>query len=319
MSSQIKCKYDHDDFCFVCGRHTYTTTTAKKSNLKKRFITASKFRESYKAIFNVDPLNRNEQWSPQVVCISCYNQLTIPERKLYILAPMEWMVPKDHPHDCYFCQTVVPPHTTKRRQSEIQYADVPTVKKAKLIDTGSDTHTVYDEEETDPAEMPDFDEDFEVGEASGFTAQSDATTTENVIDAPMDIVEEMPTGINPITSVASSGTFIAPRPVSPAHSCVSGASGNASAQQLISSTPFPSPSSGSAFIPPRHFSFLSPRPPKEAIELTQARLNDYVRDMDLTKENAELHASRLNDLGLGGGMNLFFLFIAPLLSLYFPF
>lgn len=304
MSSEIKCTNDHDDFCFVCGHHVFTTATQSRHNVKRRFVTADRFRAAYQAVFGLDPARRNVQWSPQVVCASCFCSLTIPGKNLHILTPMEWMAPKNHPHDCYFCQSVLPGHPplTKKRESEIQYANVSSVKKPKYIAASSETMTVYDEEEMTEAAQVDFEDD-------EFIAPTDATTTGHVTDPAMDVDEGILAAANVSSaSVAGSSVFRAPRPVSPGGSFVSALSGSGAEQrrQEVSSTPFPSPSSGSAFVPARHFSYLEPKPKKANIDLTQARLNDIVRDMDLPKAKAELLASRFNDLGLGKGMYLFY-------------
>lgn len=60
-----------------------------------------------------------------------------------------------------------------------------------------------------------------------------------------------------------------------------------------SSTPSAA-SSHEVYIPPRH---LQPKKPKkEPPMITQALLNDWIRDMDLTKNNAELHASHVLEI-----------------------
>lgn len=60
-------------------------------------------------------------------------------------------------------------------------------------------------------------------------------------------------------------------------------------------------SSGSEFQLPRHFIHLQQKKQKSTIGMNQERMNDIVRDMNLTKENSELLASRLNDMGLCDG------------------
>lgn len=210
MTSAVTCVNDHDDFCFVCGHRLVVSATSARNEAKKRYVTAPKFSEAYKAVFNFDPAKRNVKWSPSVFCTSCYNQLTIPARKLHILTPMEWMEPKDHPNDCYFCQTKMRPLTTRRRQAEIEYANVSSVKKAKFIPTSSDTSTIYDEEEedeggTESRTMPNFDE-FELDEASALAAQG-GSSTEYVADTAMDLEDDMPAPIDtPSTSTSDTAS-----------------------------------------------------------------------------------------------------------------
>lgn len=63
------------------------------------------------------------------------------------------------------------------------------------------------------------------------------------------------------------------------------------------------PSSGIIFSPPKHYTQFHKKP---NIKLTQERLNDVIRDMDLPKGKSELLASRLKDLGISDGKFLVF-------------
>lgn len=188
MSSEIKCINDHDDFCFVCGRRVFTTLKAKRDQIKKRYINAPKFCETYKNLFNRDPLERNVQWSPEVSCTMCFSQIIHPARKRTILSPVEWTEPKNHPHDCYFCQSVFPSVLSKEKESEIQYANVSSVKKAKYtVDLdASETRTDSDDEAIghELFQMNDFEEG-EFSGASGSREQTGNPNLENVPDDPM--------------------------------------------------------------------------------------------------------------------------------------
>lgn len=108
----------------------------------------------------------------------------------------------------------------RKRQSEIEYADVSSVKKARFTREGQNKPD-HDHDDDEPeqehpeARLPEFEYDP--------AAQPGATTTE----ARMDIDEEMPAAMDaPGTSGTSSGTFKQPKPVSTASSFVSGLSGN---------------------------------------------------------------------------------------------
>lgn len=220
-----------------------------------------------------------------------------------------------HPHDCYFCQTVFPSAVRKKRQSEIQYANVPSVKKAKfiaLLDTSDTRSTLYDSELDDTELAVD---DFEEGEfsgASGSTQQDVSTNTENIaedaqVNADIDMVD---VELSPTASASANVEFQVPRTprmpgdISPASTYVSASSGGNGQSSIIPTSAFPSPSSGSTFQVPRHFSFLRPSEPKKPIDLTQARLNDMARDLNLPKDSAELLSSRLKDMGLSEGIFL---------------
>lgn len=138
MSSHF-CKNDHDDFCFVCGNRILQSK--KKINQrgkekKIRHVDGSRFAEEYKNKFQRDVSQRNKEWSPNVSCNLCYSYLM--SGKMNLVSPMEWHVPTNHPNDCYFCQTVVPPGINKRRIDEIQYADVLSVKRPRIAEAERD-------------------------------------------------------------------------------------------------------------------------------------------------------------------------------------
>lgn len=283
MSAQNKCLHDHDDFCFVCGHRLFLRIKKSQAYSRKRQISETKFRTAYRALFNIDPLDRNIQWSPQVLCNACHTQLA-GGKGSKILTPMQWGEPKNHPHDCYFCQTVIPPGITKKRKSQVQYPDVTSVKKAKFIapanlDTSASL-TVYDDEASEDQGMPDFQEE-ELEEASGAAEKIDSHTAEYDADdiemhaeeefnAPgtssgQDVIQKQSQPKEPTASSSSTPD------VSPLHPRL----------REIQSTELPSPSSGSSWAVPKHYSRLKPRKqPKAPIALTQERLNDLIRDLD---------------------------------------
>lgn len=144
MSSEINCIKNHDDFCFVCGNFIFMQKNRPDQKAVKTYsVDGPKFVEAYKNHFNRDPLERNVEWSPKVVCPTCYSKLTVRTSRINIESPMEWLVPEDHPNDCYFCKTIVPLGTNKRKMDQITYADVPSVKRAKFAteETTEGTHS----------------------------------------------------------------------------------------------------------------------------------------------------------------------------------
>lgn len=277
MSAEIdNCKYDHDDFCFVCGLRIFHN----KSDVVKRPISAPKFIEGFKNHFNCEP--KPSDWSPNVSCENCYKKITSTRHKLDITSPMEWFEPQNHPNDCYFCQTEIPFGTNRSKRSMIVYGNVPSVKKAKFTSddmeienvetdepSGGEQATLHGDETVQEAD------NFEIGELSGPIEQatgSDADTVQPQYSMDVqcgDIThteEDRQTDFSKVTSGVSSGVV---------------------------------------YKAPRHMHDLQPpKQPKEIIILTQARMNDMVRDLDLPKEKAELLASRLTDLGLGERMYL---------------
>lgn len=145
MSSEIECVNDHDAFCFVCGHRIFydlKKRADKKTEPKRRYVDAPKFVDAYKNKFQRDPLQRNLEWSPKVSCNPCYNKLTNLDRQLKLESPMEWFVPQNHPEDCYFCKTIVPPDTNKHKEHKIEYADLPSVKKARLESGAENVETI---------------------------------------------------------------------------------------------------------------------------------------------------------------------------------
>lgn len=164
MSSEIKCINDHDDFCFVCGTRVFHIK--KKGEIPKmRYIDGPKFVEGYQQLFNRNPLDRIVDWSPRISCDTCFTKMTHPTRLQNIESPMEWFAPVDHPNDCFFCQTVVPPGTNKRRAGSIQYADVPAVKKPKFTHEEADDYFDDDGDFNIDAIVEDIVEDI-VGDSS---------------------------------------------------------------------------------------------------------------------------------------------------------
>lgn len=312
MSSEIHCTNDHDTFCFVCGHHAFRMKRQSRG-VRKYKVDAPKFVQEYRKSFNQDPLERNTDWSPSEVCSKCYHELTSQTRRIKrILSPMEWLEPENHPQDCFFCRTDIPAGTNKRREDSIRYAfDVPSVKRAIFSlegdagDAGDETGDFSDDETEDAtgAEgatayddegFPDFSSDDTIAAAAAADSDIDphASTlarkpvsgSENISeDEPMDIAENVNIGAS--TPSEASKAPINIRPPRWSHASVAS-----------------NVSSGSEFHAPRHYTTLQPpKPIKENIELTQERMNDLVRDMNLTKENAEFLASRLKDFGLGDG------------------
>lgn len=230
----------------------------RRDDAKKTLaINAPKFIEGYKKHFNRDPLQRNENWSPKVSCISCYKKLTKPNSTtINILSPMEWNEPVNHPNDCYFCKIEVPIGINKMKREMIGYADVPSVRKPTFISgiTQSD-----DSEDND--EKGDLHKE-SVGEAE--LDEACGSDTSNVkYDIPMETEETDP---------------------------------NTQSERIFKLT---SSQFDADFRVPRHFSKFQPKKKKSNITLSQERFNDMVRDLDSSKENAEILASRLTDMGVG--------------------
>lgn len=120
--SSVQCNNDHDDFCYMCGHYVFHMKRQTTIRVRRYKVDAPKLVEEYRKTFNQDSLQRSEDWSPSEVCLKCYHELTVPGRPKRILAPMEWIEPENHPHDRFFCRTVIPIGINKRRKDLIQYA-----------------------------------------------------------------------------------------------------------------------------------------------------------------------------------------------------
>lgn len=304
MSTGIKCTNDHDHFCFVCGDHIFQM--ARRPDFpepKKIHVNEPKFVEAYKKKFNMDPLNRNTQWSPSLSCSACYAKLTKPNREMNIRSSMEWFEPENHPTDCHFCQTKIPIGINKSKRGSIEYANVSSVKKARLTTEGRNTDpTAANVAQGVPEALGGGDEIDYLDEASNNPSIS-ASTVENVAtDEPMDTgvhfeVSQVIQILNPF-NIGDSAAHETPNPLNIHHSTASLVS--FSLDSGASTSSHATPSSGSVFKPPRYYQRISapPEQPREIIELTQERLNDIVRDMNSSKYQSEFLASRLKDLAI---------------------
>lgn len=273
MSTQSeKCRNDRDSFCFVCGLRIFEEKVRSIDNLK--------FIEAYEVLFKFKP--ESSDWCPNRVCANCYINVT-SSTSACSSSPMEWNKPKNHPFDCYFCQTIVPKGTNKRKSAAIVYADVPSVKKAKLSSEATESMEVGTSRNVEDIDVDDTAGEDIVGEASGYRPEDQAAAV--VVDAVMGTGDALPT-------YSPSGQFFSPSYHSPSY-------GPQDTRSEGSSVASPA-SSGSYYQPARHYYEF--RPTKETILLNQAAMNDIVRDLDLPKDRAELLASRLTDLGLGERM-----------------
>lgn len=295
MSSAIKCVHEHDAFCFVCGQYIYARSTRTRSGQSKTVqIKGKKLVEGYRNYFKRDPEERNIDWSPSVSCRTCYNKLTSCTKKMDIELPAIWLEPQNHPHDCYFCQFVIPKGVNSRKRLAIAYPEVTSVKKAKLYSTAEMTEAEnVSDEPMDMSTSQDFADIDDVG-GSFPIASGSSHVTENVSAEDAMFVD--PQQVFNIRGSTASQTS----------NLRTSTSSTASASTVISTY---KPHSSHYR---RQFRQLQPETPKKIIKMTQARLNDMVRDMDLSKASAEFLASHLKDMGvLSEGKSLY-------LSLYGP-
>lgn len=119
---QIRCKIDHDRFCFVCAQYIF-----KKNNAAS--IEGGSFPQNYQFRFGIDVKERNLQWSPSVCCPTCRIWINNQKKKNQFSAPTQWNSPQNHPHDCFYCNVQIP--AGFNQHVTLILPDVSSVVKAK--------------------------------------------------------------------------------------------------------------------------------------------------------------------------------------------
>ncbi|KAJ8672319.1 hypothetical protein QAD02_003578 [Eretmocerus hayati] len=124
--SRVRCRAHPDRFCYVCGELTFQNETRQMS---------PSFISLYHAYFKIDVGNSEKSYAPSGVCNTCYMTLRLwskGERKgLPFGKPMIWSKPKNHPEDCYFCQSPVDGFNRKNRK-HIVYPELTSSERPKL-------------------------------------------------------------------------------------------------------------------------------------------------------------------------------------------
>lgn len=219
--------------------------------------------DAYKKQFNRDVADRNVQWFPNVCCGSCYRRLHDEKRSIKYSNPATWNEPINHPEDCYFCKTIVPAGRNKFKRNKVSYPDPNTVSVVNAVTHGDDESDFNSENETEAAESMEIDVE---------TVEQPSTSGANV----------SPSVFPP--NLAYDFDLIQP-------------ANQLEPQDQQSDTISQTISSHEQYIPPKHFSELQPKRPKvQSPRLTQAVLNDLIRDLGLSKEKSQLLASRLVQL-----------------------
>ncbi|KAF7269044.1 hypothetical protein GWI33_017896 [Rhynchophorus ferrugineus] len=63
--SSLKCKYDADAYCYICGQFI------KVRDVKYELNTSHVLREAYEVYFNCPVRNQDKTWAPHVPCNIC--------------------------------------------------------------------------------------------------------------------------------------------------------------------------------------------------------------------------------------------------------
>lgn len=259
----MNCKISHDSFCFVCGKVNLGKVRTSVSSLA--------FIRRYQEKFDVDPRNRIVDWSPSMCCSTCMRRLADANRPMALVSPVQWNAPLNHPNDCYFCKSVIKYGTRKNSRSFVKYATVTSVVPA-----------VHEEDPIDQSQVNDVDSNDE-GAIGGVEIVHEEIEANNDEPSILQSIDE----VN-FDSLEVGPSYIVNQMRSP-NETQSG-SGLIDRSSILSSDL----SSGDRYVPPN-----IPSQSKPVVHLTQVILNDIVRDLDLSKQNAEVLASRFQDLGIG--------------------
>lgn len=101
------CKYDADQFCYVCGEF------GKKKSTRYCLTDFPKTCEAFQHFFGYAPRNLDKSWVPSSICATCKKTLDAwvsnKKRALPFTSPRTWLKPSNHYSDCYFCMVNVRP------------------------------------------------------------------------------------------------------------------------------------------------------------------------------------------------------------------
>lgn len=100
MESAVKLCDKINHFCYVCGQLT--------PSIQRIGLISDELREAYRHYFNGKVI-LFENWSPSIVCKSCYNRLLDwkykKRERMPFGTPMDWYNPIEHdPENCYACK-----------------------------------------------------------------------------------------------------------------------------------------------------------------------------------------------------------------------
>lgn len=257
-STQNNCKFDHDNFCFVCGVYSF--------GVKYRNIDTVKFQECYKKVFKLEVKDRIVDWSPSVVCNNCHRRVLDNARPISFGSPMLWNIPANHPIDCYFCNIVFETGARRDRPEKVKYPP----------GTSAIPPTFVQQQQQDQQQQQPQQQSSAEGECSG-TNSGDASGAHATHAAHAIEYDEEMVNVEMLDDDESMQEIVP--------------------SEVLSETSYQPASSGEIFKAPKHYPALQPPPlPKKKIKMDQLVLADLVRDINLPKEDAELLASRLQDL-----------------------
>lgn len=122
------CSNSPDKFCYICGNFT-------ASKNRHQISTSPSVHENYLAYFGFKISNQDKWYVPHFVCSYCYSTLAHwrvgKTRSLPFGQPTIWTEPRNHPFDCYFCNTPPMRGFNKKFKELVEYPNVSSVTRPK--------------------------------------------------------------------------------------------------------------------------------------------------------------------------------------------
>lgn len=97
--SEMSSKCNFDRFCFMC-----TYFTAEKYKVEISVSIMKMFKECYEGSM----INLDSNYSPNIICKICHTMMTQHlngGKSLSLVTPARWRDPRNHPKDCFSCNT----------------------------------------------------------------------------------------------------------------------------------------------------------------------------------------------------------------------
>lgn len=123
------CVNSPDKFCYVCGEVTL-------KNQQRSINEAVKVK--YLEMFGFAVGHQDKDWTPHIMCNRCYSELYRKDSRPFRFTwPMQWMEPRNHTDDCYFCMVDISGYSAKYKNL-VKYPNLTTTRRP--IPSGTDQH-----------------------------------------------------------------------------------------------------------------------------------------------------------------------------------
>lgn len=262
--SELQCIHHPNLFCFVCAQYLYNKFAINNIDRAENFLKA------YKAKFNLDATTRNVIWSPNKCCGKCYVGLTNSDREIKLSSPAIWNVPSNHPADCFFCNFEL---KLGARKNEPQTVTRETSVAMPVVNPNA-AFFIVDDHEQSPEEWQ--------SEEATVSPQVFNPDTLKVYESLEEVVPDELMDLDEPTFESSGAYMLRPRDQN-----VAGTSREVDLSSEFTHFTRTSISDWQEQQPEK-----KSHEPKPPVKLTQFVLNDIVRDLGLSKDAAQLLASR---------------------------